>query len=466
MKQMFLAALAAALFLLTGPVPAQVLSGEARTSQARADMAQVGDVAQLLALARQYEAEEDWGRAAAAWERASILRPHNGIFQYQSAANFALAGELSHAYNALLLLQGKGYGFELEADQRLANLHGTRLWEHLVELNNDALTRRFGDGEVAFELPPADLLLESIAWDPRGKSFLLGSARDGVIYRLDRDGALAAWSEPTGESWWSIFDIKVDAPRNLVWATTAAVPHFKGFKPEFAGRAALLKIDLRSGHLIEAYPAPDDGLPHILNGIAVSSRGQVVVAEGMRGQLFILQGEALAPLMAQPQLNALRGLTFSADDKVLYFADYERGLFGLDVNARTAFDLKAPSNVTLGGIEGVYQYEGQLIVIQNGIRPQRVIRMKLDEAGHAVALAVPIEANREAFGTPTLGTLGEDGLYFIANSQRALYDGYGLLKGGEAALPPLRIYRSDPRFNWDFEPPRLPEGVAPRAPGR
>ncbi len=446
-------------------VAAQALSQEARIQQARSDVARINEIAELVALARQSENDQDWIRAAVAWERASTLRPFNGDFRYQSAANFAQAGEFSLTYNALLLLQGRGHAFDLEADNRLRHVRGTRLWDHLVELNKDALTSSFGEGEVAFELPPDDLLLESIAWDPKGKAFLLGSARDGVIYRLSGDSKLEPWSSPEGDKWWSIFDIKVDAQRNLVWATTSAVPHFRGFKPEFAGRAALLKLDLRNGKLLAAYPAPADGLPHILNGIAVSGSGRVVVAEGMRAQLFMVEGDALVPLMAETRLNALRGMTFSADDRVLYFADYERGLFGLDLNGRTAFDVGVPSNVTLGGIEGLYRYEDQLIAIQNGMRPQRVMRLKLDEAGRAVELAVPIEANRDEFATPTLGTLGEDGFYFIANSQRNYYDGFGLLKRGGESLPPMRIFRSDPRFNWDFKPPSLPPSIAPKSPG-
>lgn len=466
MKQFFLATLVIAAMLCGTQVAAQGLSDEARLQQARADMAKLGELAEIVSSARSFSGERDWLRAAVAWERAATLRPHVGRFLYEAAAHFALAGDLTHAYNALLILQTRGHGFDLESDERLKNLQGTGLWDYLAELNRDALSSDFGGGELAFELPPADLLLESIAWDPSSEAFLFGSARDGVIYRYKKGGqdGLQRWSEPQGDLWWSIFDVKVDAARNLVWATTAAVPHFKGFSPTQGGQSALLKIDLRTGRLIRAMPVPEDGLPHILNGIAISDRGQVVVAEGMRGQMFIVEGDSLAPLMAEPQLNALRGMTFSPNGRVLYFSDHERGLFGLDLSNRMAFDVKVPNNVALDGIEGLHQFEGQLIAIQNGMRPQRVMRFKLDESGREILMGVPIEANRKEFSTPTLGTLVGDDLFFIANSQRRYYDGYGLLRGAVESLPPVRIFRSDARFNWDFEPPRLPESIAPRVP--
>lgn len=449
----------------SGPLGAQALpqaaSPEPSAAQRRVEA--MTDVAEVVRAAGEYEAGKQWLDAAVAWRRAAQLRRYNPQFVYNAAANLAQAGELSAAYDALLSLQRAGLGYDLEADPRLANIRGTQLWDFLVKLNTGALEEPFGEGELAFELPPADLLLESIAWDPGSETFLLGSARDGVIYRRQRSGQLVELARPQGDSWWSIFDLKLDPSGRHLWATTAAVPHFKDFKPALTGRSALLKIDLADGELIAAYPAPADGLPHILNTIAVSPQGVVVVAEGMRGQLFKLEGDALRPLMAERRLNALRGMAFSADGSVLYFADYEMGLFGLQMNTGVAFDVTGEPNVLLAGIEGLYQYEGQLVAIQNGVQPQRVMRYKLDESGRRIAMAVPLEAAHPAFATPTLGTLAGSQLHYIANTQRDYYDAFGLRKSSRP-LPPVKVMRTDARFNWDFAPPRLPGGVAPKPP--
>lgn len=465
MKSNLAALVLAALLLWNGPLAAQALlqPPPPEPSAAQRRVAAMDDVAAVVRAAGEYEAASQWLDAAAAWRRAAQLRRHNPQFQYNAAANLALAGELSATYDALLRLQRTGLGYDLEADPRFANAHGTQLWEFLVDLNTGALEESFGQGELAFELPPADLLLESIAWDPGSKTFLFGSARDGVIYRRQANGRLVELARPQGDSWWAIFDLKVDPSGRHLWATTSAVPHFKGFQAAMAGRAALLKIDLADGALLAAYPAPADGLPHILNTIAVSPQGVVVVAEGLRGQLFKLEGDALRPLMAERRLNALRGMTFSADGNVLYFADYEMGLFGLQMNTGVAFDVTGEDTVLLSGIEGLYQYEGQLLAIQNGVRPQRVMRYKLDESGRRIAMSVPLEAANAHFATPTLGTLADNQLHYIANSQRDYYDGFGLRKGSRQ-LPPVKVMRTDARFNWDFAPPRLPGGVIPEPP--
>jgi hypothetical protein len=466
MKPLSVAALCAALALSAGAdVHAQAAPpGSTRpavSSELQSQLAQMRDPAALRQLALKYQSEQDWASEAAVWVRLNALYRHNPTYIYNLAVAYALADDKAHGYNVLLVSQRAGLGFDLENEPRFANLHGTEVWDYLVKLHKAAREDAYGGGEVAFEIAPGDRLLESIAHDPKSDGFLLGSARDGIIWRSDRNGRLTEWAKPQGDAWWAIFDIKVDAQRGHVWATTAAIPHFKGYKAEWAGKSALLKLDLDDGSLIQAYPAPADGFPHILNGIAVSPQGQVIVAEGMRGQMFKLEGEKLEPLMAQRELNALRGLVFSADGRTLYFADYERGLFGIDLTKNSAFDVTDDGKQILYGIEGLYMYEGQLVAIQNGFVPQRVTRFKLDATGRKIEMGVPLDAAQPAFATPTLGTLVDDGLYFIANSQRSYYDSYGLRKGS-MALPPVKIYRSDVRFNWDFEPPKLPDSLNPR----
>lgn len=454
-------ALSAAAHVRAQALPPGTSSSPAVSTGLQAQLAQMKDPAALRQLALEYQAKQEWANEAAVWLRLHTLYRHNPTYVYNLAVAYALADDKAQGYHVLLVAQRAGLGFDLEKETRFSNLHGTEVWDYLVKLHKAAREDAYGGGELAFEIAPGDRLLESIAHDPRSDTFLLGSGRDGIIWRSDRNGRLTEWAKPQGDTWWSIFDVKVDAERGHVWATTAAIPHFKGYKAEWAGRSALLKIDLADGKLIQAYRAPADGLPHILNGIAVSPQGQVVVAEGMRGQLFKLEAEKLEPLMAQPQLNALRGLVFSADGRTLYFADYERGLFGLDLARNTGFDVADDGKQILYGIEGLYMYEGQLVAIQNGFVPQRVTRFKLDQSGRKIEMGVPLDAAQPAFATPTLGTLVDDELYFIANSQRGYYDSFGLRKGS-MALPPVKIYRSDVRFNWDFQPPSLPESLNPR----
>lgn len=443
----------------TAGVSAQALLSNPQRGPTEQDqaLAQILDENDLRRRAVEAERASDWSMLAAVMRRLSAIRPNNPDYRYELAAAYARANDKSGGYDALLSLQRVGMAYDLAADERLANLHGTEVWTYLVDLNKKA-AEPFGEGKVAFELPAEDRLLESIAYDARQDSFLFGSARDGVIYRRGKDGKVTPWAQPQGDHWWAIMNMVVDPRGRHLWATSAAIPHFSGFQPQHSGQSALLKINLADGKLLAAYPAPKDGFAHLFNGLAVSSTGQVVIAEGLRGQIFQLDNEAIEPLMAERSLNALRGLAFSADGKVLYFADYERGLFGLDLVKRTAFDLIGNNQGFFSGIDGLFAYEGQLVIIQTGLSPQRVVRLKLTDDGRGIQLAVPLDAAHTEFATPSAGVLKGNELHFIANTQRDYYDGFGLRKG-DRELPPVKVFRTDVRFNWDYETPSLPQAA-------
>lgn len=454
MKITVVKALSFALALASSGLQAQTPDRPAAPPR-EVSLEQISDVPKLLGIVNQLQIEKDWENAALVWHRLVQLRPHKGDYLYSEAAMYALQDKKSQAYNALLQLQRRGYTYPLDTDPRFEKVHGTEVWDYLVELNKAVA---YGEGEVAFELAPADLLLESIAYDPVGESFLFGSARDGRIYRRGRDGKLDAWIEP-GEGQWAIMALAVDDKRNALWAATSAIPHFKGFKTEESGKAALLKYDLKTGRLLGRYPVPDDGMPHLPAALAIAGNGQVYVGEGLRGQLFKFDGSRLQPIMAERRIGGIRGLALIGD-KTLYFADGELGLFGLDLAKGAAFDVGYPQDVALGGIEGVYPYQGQLVVVQNGMRPKRVMRLKLSDDGRKIEQGTPIEAGQPAFGTLTWGTVRGDDLFFIANSQREHYDGYGVAKSS-AGQEAVKIYRTPMRFNWDFKPPSLPDSLNP-----
>jgi hypothetical protein len=76
------------------------------------------------------------------------------------------------------------------------------------------------------------------------------------------------------------------------------------------------------------------------------------------------------------------------------------------------------------------------------------MRLKLTEDGRSVKAAMPLDVAQPAFATPTLGAIVGDELYFIANSQKMLYDKFGVLKE-PTKLEPTQIFRSNLRFAWD-----------------
>lgn len=74
------------------------------------DLSTVTDVDALTLAAREAIAAKDWPRHRALMARLVELRPHNGYFALEHAASFALEGDKSGAYDALLKLHATGWG--------------------------------------------------------------------------------------------------------------------------------------------------------------------------------------------------------------------------------------------------------------------------------------------------------------------------------------------------------------------
>jgi hypothetical protein len=69
------------------------------------------------------------------------------------------------------------------------------------------------------------------------------------------------------------------------------------------------------------------------------------------------------------------------------------------------------------GIDGLYFYKGSMIGVQNGVNPQRLIRVKLSRDMRAFESFEILEANNPLFSEPTLGVIRNGELLFNANSQ-------------------------------------------------
>jgi len=380
--------------------------------------------------------------------RLSQLNPDSGDLRMALALNFAKQGNKSKTYDLLLKMKEQGYGFDLAKDSRFAKVTGTEAWDYIVE-NLQANLKPFGEGKVAFSLPKGDTLFESIAWDPERNKFLVGSVRDGKIQLADKNGKLEEFIAPAdGSGLWSIYALATDPERDLLYAASTSALYFKGFRQEDFNKTGIFKFSLSTGKLLDKYLLPVDQGTRALSSITVGKAGQVFAADGMRNEIYTVEGKSLKLVVANPKLTSIRGLAVSDDGNTLYFADYALGVFGADLKSGTGFPLAHdPTHLVLGGIEGLYWYQGCLVAIENGMSPKRVVRLHLSKDGKSVVRMMPLDVANPAFGLPTYGAVVGDDLYYIANSQKGLYGQYGDLKDKDK-LQAVRIFRSNMHFAW------------------
>jgi sugar lactone lactonase YvrE len=411
-------------------------------------ISQSRDINGLTKLSEIYDSVGDTQRFTWALKRLTELLPDSGQLRLQLAMVYSKEKKLSNAYDILVRMQGQGFGYDIAKDPRFDNIHGTKVWDYIVA-NMQANAKPFGEGKVAFELPKGDYLFESIGYDPARQKFLVGSAREGKVYLAGTDGKIAEFIAANAENgMWAVLDLAVDASRDKLYVASSDMAFFKGFKPDDFGQGAVFEFQLSSGKFLHKYPIKDGGR-HILTNITVGKDGRVYVGDSIRRDIYRIDGEELKLLVENSKLTSLRGMAVSDDGKTLYLADYALGIFGIDLTKTEPFVLAHnPEKLVLGGIDGLYYYDGCLVIIDGGMVPQRVMRLKLAADGRSIESAMPLDVAQPAFSAPTLGAVAGDELYFIANSQKGLYDRYGVLKD-PAKLESTRIYKSNLRFAWD-----------------
>jgi hypothetical protein len=97
--------------------------------------------------------------------------------------------------------------------------------------------------------------------------------------------------------------------------------------------------------------------------------------------------------------------------------------------------LPVPADAAVTGIDGLVRHGGQLIGIENGVRPHRVVRLLLDATGQRVTAVETLERHHPDFDEPTLATVVDGILYYVANSQYARVRDDGSLEAEKLRAP-------------------------------
>lgn len=402
------------------------------------------DTAGLSKLAQLYESKGDLDRLTWTLQRLIEMMPNSGLLKLQLALVYAKQDKKTEAYDILIKLQTQGFDFDISKDARFEKIHGTKVWDYIVA-NLHANSKQFGEGKVAFSIPKGDRLIESIGYDPKRKQFLLGSQREGKVYLADETGKLKDFITASPENgMWSVVALAVDSAHDRLYVASAGVPYFKHFSAESFGKSGVFEYELSSGKFVQKYLVGQG----MLSGITVGKDGRVYAADSTARRIYKLDGGALKLLFDDNKLTSIHGLAVSDDNKSLYFADYALGLFGIDLTNGKPFALRHnPERLVVGGVDGMNYYDGNLIIIESGMTPQRVMRLQLMPDGRGIAGAMPLDVAQPAFEGPTVGTLVGDNLYFLVSSEKDLYDSNGVLTDADK-LSPVEVFRSNARFAW------------------
>jgi len=411
--------------LLNSPLQAQQPSGSEQeatsgaqpSSRAQPKAATKDEVAALEEQSAKAYEEANYVRYYASNMKLHQARPYEPGYMENIIAACALVNRPRTAYHYLLQMQQQGFANDLNKNPDTESIRDTEVWEYLVNLMINAGLPN-GSGEIAFTVPAEFTRPAAITWDEGRGRFLVGTEKDGAIIAVSEDGSTQVLVQANDENGlWAIRGLHADHANNRLWVSSAAIPGFSAYQAIDKGRGALFEFDLETLELKGRFNVPVDGLKHELGPMAVAGNGDIYITDLAQPMVLrkTAQGQSLETFVASKDLVALRDIAVSPDNGKLYIADGFMGVMVVDPVQQTSVMLTGPENLNLGAISGLFYNQGQLVMIQNGFEPQRLMRLELDASGTNVENTIPLAMALEEFDKPAFGMIRGEDVYYFAN---------------------------------------------------
>jgi sugar lactone lactonase YvrE len=383
--------------------------------------------------------QKDYASFLENMKKAIELRPNHPRLMYNLAVAFALNSRPADAVQWLRKTAEMGLVFAAASDRDFDSIKTTSEFQAVLKQFEKNKSPKVSSLH-AFTVHEKGLVPESVAYDSLEQVFYLGSVYKRKILRITKHGEVTVFAGESDDLW-SVMGMKVDKARRLLWVCTAAHNQMAHYKKEDEGKSALFKYDLQSGKLIATYQPADKSKPHWLGDLVLNSQGDVFATDSVTPAVYVLRRDQqqLETFLEGPPFVSPQGLDFTRDQKHLFVADYSKGIFVVDTQTKKVTNIAA--NFTLLGIDGLYFHKGTLLCVQNGVNPNRLIRLFPNKDLSRFERFQTLEANNPVFDEPTLGVLVKDDFYFVANSQWGAIDPTGHLASEDKLRDPtvLRV---------------------------
>ena len=389
--------------------------------------------------------DKDYGEYLRSVREIDALRPNHPRVVYMLAGAFALNGDGDAAVATLDRLADLGLVAEPAEDDDFAPVRDSDAFVAVLD-KFAANGRPVGRSTEAFTVPGQhDFIPEGVAYDPLTGNYYLGSVYKRAIIEVRPEEARAFGAWERGDGLWSVFALRVDPVRRVLWACSSAIEQTRWVNENEIGYAGVFKYDLTSRLPVKRFVLSNGRGKHLFGDMALTRSGDVYVTDGIERSIYRIGGTTgvFERWFESDRFASPQGLAFSDDERHLFVADYSHGVFRIDTKTRGIQLLPVPDDLTILGIDGLVYYDNSLVVIQNGVRPHRVVRLGLNDRRDRIVNWEVLEANHPDFDEPTLGIVvpGPDrktaSFYYVANSHWAAFDRNGKLREDANLSPPV-----------------------------
>ncbi|MBX9615736.1 MAG: hypothetical protein K2X25_09100, partial [Caulobacteraceae bacterium] len=338
------------------------------------------------------------------------------------------AGQVEEALAQIRRYAGTGLTLDLMRDRILSTLSAANGFTAVVAAL-DANRAPLGEGRLTEMVRiHGAVLVESLVRDERGARWLVSQVKGRTIIAVADDGTVSGFlgADPTIGG---IVGMAVDSEAGLLWAATSPLPPAVHGLEAGAARPvpSLLKIDLVTGEILARLALPPGPTERGPGDIARAADGTIHVADSVTGDILTLPpgGSELGVLVPAGTLGSPQGMVPTPDGTSLIVADYSSGLWRVDRATGSAQRLPAPADASLIGVDGLTSDGTVLYGFQNGVDPQRVLKLTLDPGWTAIVAVEVLAANLPIIDEPTTGLVRNGELVFVSRSQWSDFNGDG-----------------------------------------
>lgn len=399
--------------------------------------AQVGAVAEFRSLRTQaVSAANDGDLALAATrlaEAEALIANHPGLMLLRARVA-ASDDQPVIAVAQLARYADAGLTLDLDTDAALSALVDTPGYAEVatrIARNHEPVG---ADRVSPLATVPGAVLVESLVRDAARGRWLVSQVAGRTIVALDDQGTVTPFLGPDPRVS-GVLGLALEPSGETLWATTAALPPATHGQAEATPAPALLRIDVASGRITGTWPAPADGRDRAFGDLVRGPDGSLFIADGTAGEILRLRpgAAALETLVAAGTFGSPQGMVVTPDGRALIVADYSSGLWRVDLGRGAATPLAAPADASLIGIDGLTTDGRSLYAIQNGTRPQRILKLIPDSEWTRLTAVTTLAANLPTLDEPTTGLVDRGRLVFVARSQWSDFADDGSLRAGPPA---------------------------------
>lgn len=374
-------------------------------------------------------------RTVVAIEGLLQQRPSDPTLWFFMSRFQALAGDRAASIAALEKVESLGEGFLPEAGSFAP------VWRdpafQAVRSRIEARLPRLDYAPTAFELPDRGLVPEGIAYDAPSRSFFVGSIAQRKVLRIAEDGAVTEFAGEDARLD-AVLGLAADGPRRVLYVVSTSALTEAGRE---ARRNAVVAFDIDSRRLLRRYEVPG---AQQLNDVTVAPGGRVFASDSASGAIYEIAVKGPGPsreLVPPDRLRGSNGLAASPDGKRLYVA-HSTGLAVVDIASGEARRVANETRENVAAIDGLYEWQGQLVGVQNLTNPGRVIIVSLSRDGASVErVRTLLSHHHTALDEPTTGAVTERGFFLLAATGVSRFNARGVIERPEEMPAPtvLRI---------------------------